>query len=381
MFEFVFERASENLLGIVYSALDECLRLNNKWVNSEHLLLALISSQNTEEHNLAGRALASMSVDAKTAYQEIENHLRLNPDSEAVFSDRPESVDAVAKLTGQLGSLEQPAFSAALVEAMKRAEEYSVFYGSEEIEPEHLLLGILDLKEAGAITCFEELSVNLDFLRKQIIKLIAQESFVRGTVGGLRASLIQGLAEFVERHYRSVQSLQNLAGRSGYSRISLPARSEIVHMVVITYLSEFLTIQVSFQRYLLEESIRSLTQRVGALDQEISASIVTSAAQSLRAEVRSTIEHMWSNEYRILSSMLDEAEHDVIGSVIEDLWWAQSEEIALHESFAEALDDHRRKHLLSLQQRRIEIAARLTKLKTRLDDTIKQCFLKHPISA
>ncbi len=35
---------------------------------------------------------------------------------------------------------------------MRRAEEYSVFYGSEEIEPEHLLLGILDLKEAGAIT-------------------------------------------------------------------------------------------------------------------------------------------------------------------------------------------------------------------------------------
>lgn len=381
MFDFVFERASESLLGVVYLSLDECLRLNNKYVNSEHLVLGLIASQNTEDDNLAGRALASMSVDAKSAAQEIENHLRLNADTEPVFNDRPQSVDAVAKLTGRTSAIEQPAFSAAIVEAMRRAEEYSVFYGSEEIEPEHLLLGILDLKEAGAITVFEELSVNLEFLRKQVIQLIAQESFAQGNIGGLRASLIQGLAEFVERHYRSVNTLNDLAQRSGHTRLHLPSRSEIVHMVVITYLSEFLSTQVCFQRYLLEESIRNLSQRVGTLDQEVTATIVTSAAQNLRAEVRSTIEHMWCNEYRILSTMLDEAEHDLIGSVIEDLWWAQSEEIALHESFSDALDDHRRKHLLNLQKRRIEIASRLNKLSTRLNDTIKQCFLKHPISA
>ncbi len=380
MFDFVFERASESLLGVVYLALDECLRLNNKWVCSEHLLLALIES-NGDDANVASRALASMSVDTKSAEQEIENHLRLNPDAEPIFTDRPQSVDAVAKLSGQYGAIDKPAFSSAVVDAMRRAEEYSVFYGSEEIEPEHLLLGILDLKEAGAIVIFEELSVNLTFLRKQVIQLIAQESFAKGNIGGLRSSLIHGLAEFVEKHYRSVSSLNDLAKRSGHTRLHLPTRSEIVHMVVITYLSEFLSTQVSFQRYLLEESIRNLSQRVGTLDKEMTATIVTSAAQNIRAEVRSTIEHMWCNEYRILSTMLDEAEHDLIGSVIEDLWWAQSEEIALHESFAEALDDHRRKHLLNLQKRRIEIAARLTKLSTRLDDTIKQCFLKHPISA
>ncbi len=211
--------------------------------------------------------------------------------------------------------------------------------------------------------------------------MIAQESFAQGTIGGLRSSLIQGLAEFVERHYRSVNTLNDLAQRSGHTRLHLPSRSEIVHMVVITYLSEFCRRKYCFQRYLLEESIRNLSQRVGTLDQEVTATIVTSAAQNLRAEVRSTIEHMWCNEYRILSTMLDEAEHDLIGSVIEDLWWAQSEEIALHESFSDALDDHRRKHLLNLQKRRIEIASRLNKLSTRLNDTIKQCFLKHPISA
>ncbi len=105
MFDFVFERASESLLGVVYLSLDECLRLNNKYVNSEHLVLGLIASQNTEDDNLAARALASMSVDAKSAAQEIENHLRLNADTEPVFNDRPQSVDAVAKLTGRTNAI------------------------------------------------------------------------------------------------------------------------------------------------------------------------------------------------------------------------------------------------------------------------------------
>jgi hypothetical protein len=101
----------------------------------------------------------------------------------------------------------------------------------------------------------------------------------------------------------------------------------------------------------------------------------------MRADVRATIEHLWCNEYRVLNQMLNDAEHDLIGSVIEDLWWAQSEEIALHDLFAEAMDDHRRKHLLSLQKRRLEISQRLTSLRNRLDETIRQCFVKHPISA
>jgi hypothetical protein len=34
-----------------------------------------------------------------------------------------------------------------------------------------------------------------------------------------------------------------------------------------------------------------------------------------------------------------------------------------------------------LQKRRLEIAARLTKLRHRLEETVRQCFVKHSISA
>ena len=66
---------------------------------------------------------------------------------------------------------------------------------------------------------------------------------------------------------------------------------------------------------------------------------------------------------------------------LEDLWWTHSEEIALHEVFDEALDDYRRKHVLNLQKRKLELSQRLTKLRLRLEDTIKQCFLKRSLSA
>lgn len=97
--------------------------------------------------------------------------------------------------------------------------------------------------------------------------------------------------------------------------------------------------------------------------------------------MRNAIEFMLSSEYRLFSQMLDDAEHDLIGSVIEDLWWAQGEEIALNELFSEALDDHRRKHLLSLQERRLEITSRLSKLRDSLDETIRQCFVKRSATA
>jgi len=79
--------------------------------------------------------------------------------------------------------------------------------------------------------------------------------------------------------------------------------------------------------------------------------------------------------------MLDEGEHDLIGSVIEELWWAQGEEIALHDLFDAALDDHRRKQILSLQKRRLEISQRIARLRARLSETIHQCFTRRSIPA
>jgi len=382
MFETVFEKASDSLLSVLRAALDECTRLNNRWVCTEHILLALTR----DNENIAGAALESMKIDGKSVQKEVDEQLREKIGSEPLFSEFSESAEAQETDRPKLSVFKSEdagsvGFSQMAVEALKRSCDYSLFFGSVEIMPEHLLLGLLDIRDAGVNKIFEELAVNVTFLRRQVMALCAHESYAKQNVPGLREALINGFDQLVGRYQANAHALTNLAARAGGVHISVPSRGQIVHMICMGYMGEFLNTQVAFQRYLLEENIRSLANRVGVLDKELIGSIVSSGAQNLRTDVRTTIEHIWCNQYRLLTRLLEDGEHDLIGTVIEDLWWAQSEEIALHDLFSEALDDHRRKQILSLQKRRLEISARLTKLRHRLDETVRQCFVKHSISA
>jgi hypothetical protein len=385
MFEIVFERASESLLTVFRAGFDECARLENRWVCSEHLLLALT----IDSDHVAGKALGTMKVNADAVQNEVDKQLKEKLGSEPMFTERSETIEAAA--TGDRPKLRVfssedaahngIAFSQIVIDALKRANDYSLFFGTEEVQPEHLLLGLLDIRDAGANRILEELAINVTFLRRQLMAISAEEAFRRPSVPTLREALLSGFNTLVERYQANVNTLINLSVRAGGVPVSTPSRGQIVHMVCLAYMGDFLNTQSAFQRYLLEENIKSLGKRLGTLDKEMQASIVSSGAQNLRAEVRSTIEHIFCNQYRLQTRTLDEAEHDTIGSVIEDLWWTQSEEIALNGLFAEALDDHRRKEILNLQKRRIELAQRLTKLRHRLEDTVRQCFVKHSISA
>ena len=207
-----------------------------------------------------------------------------------------------------------------MVQALHRAYEYSLFFGLQYINPEHLLLGIMDASESTAVKIIEELGGNVDFLRRQLLHLMSK-TLNNEENPGLKSAIVSGLRELIDKHYRAVSTLQALSVRSRYALSSLPPRSEIVHMVCVGYFPDFILNQIAFRRYLLEETLAQLYLRVGGLDKELNATIISSAAQTLRAEVRSSIEFMLSNEYRLFNQMLDDAEHDLIGSVVEDLWW------------------------------------------------------------
>ncbi|HEY9776054.1 MAG TPA: Clp protease N-terminal domain-containing protein [Planktothrix sp.] len=384
MFEVVFEKASDSLLAVLLDATEECARMNNRWICTEHLLLALTH----DASNVAGQALTSMQISSESVQKEVDEALQDQTGWEPLFehfSDPLTEKEApglkVKPIGSSEGAIDETRYSQQTVEALKRSLDYSLFFGEREIQPQHLLLSLLDNNDGGVSKIFEELAINTPFLRRQVMAMHARESYKGSSILSLREALITGFNEMVGRYQQYVQGLIFLAARAGGLQIGTPMRSQVVHMVCLAYMGDFLNTQVAFQRYLLEENIRSVSKRVGGLDKEITASIVSSGAQNLRAEVRATIEYIWCNQYRLLTRLLDDAEHDLIGSVIEDLWWAQSEEIALHDLFAEAMDDHRRKQVLTLQKRRTEIAQRLTKLGHRLDDTVKQCFVKHSKSA
>lgn len=378
MLDAFFNRASENLLSVIRTAYEESFRQKTE-MGTEHLLLAIAR----EPDDLASKALASMKIDAGTTQLEVDQYWRERevPDLEPSLGARYSKPLLNRICAPPDNDCFRPHLSDIAVQALLKAEDYSRFLGQDRIECAHLLLGILELREAGAIKIFEQMSANLTFLRRQVIHLLAKDSSTQNKVVSMKTAVIAGLKELVDKHESSMQLVAKLAERSASILRRLPSRGEILHMVCIGYLSDFLYTQVAFQRYVLEETLALLAQRSGYLDQEISAAIVETSAQNLRADVRATIEYLWSHEYRMIEQMLDEAEYDVIGSVIEDLWWTQSEEIVLDKSYASALEDHRRAQILSLQKRRIEVTQRLAKLKARLDETVRSTFEKRSISA
>lgn len=379
MIDTVFERAGESLLSVVQHAMAECLNMGHSYVCTEHLLVALA----TEPDDVATHALETMKMDEESVRAEVERQFKDNPESELLYSDRPDVLESgFPKPAVAPQSVDQPiGFSDLTVQALARAFDYSLFFGSNDIEPVHLLLGILDLPDAAAIKVFEDMGANLTFLRREILIIMAVGASLEPELAGLRDATVSGMRELIDRFYGDVRALSQLALRSGLSIAHLPSRLDIVHRVCVAYFADFLWTQVSFKRYLLEETLDVLAERTGPLDQKVLASIVSQGAQNLREEVRTAFEYMMSNEYRMFDKMLDEAEYDEIGTVIEELWWTQGEEIALHELFAEALDDHRRQQMLGLQKQRIEIAERLARIKVKLDETVRQCFEKRSVSS
>ncbi|MBZ0186408.1 MAG: hypothetical protein K8F91_09195 [Candidatus Obscuribacterales bacterium] len=378
MIDSVFERAGESFLNVVQQAMAECLNMNHRYVCTEHLLIAL----SVDKETLAAAALATMKMEDANTRAEVERQFKDQTESELLYTDRPDVVESGFPQPAVAPQLVEHAigFSDLTVQAMTRAFDYSLFFGQADIEPVHLLLALIDMSHATSTKIFDDMGANLTFLRREILHLMASELSTDRDLPGLRDSMVSGLRELIDRMYGSVRSLDALSSRSGIRMSRLPGRAEIVHRVCVGYFSEFLWAQVAFRRYLLEESMYLFCQHTGPLEQELVASLVTSAAQNMREEVRAAIEYMLSNEYRLFDQMMDEAEYDEIGTVIEDIWWTQGEEIALHELYIEAMDDHRRQQMLGLQKRRIEISQRLAEQKSKLTETVSQCFERRSVT-
>jgi len=361
----MFERFADSAISVLQSAREECLALKGEQIRPEHILIALTD----EAADITARVLANMGIDGPGIRAEVTR------------SAEPTVGEPARRMAEEQPAepWDEPKLSEEAIASIRRAADYCLYFGYDYVLPEHLLMGLTELPVG--VKVLEEMGANLTFLRRQLMYLMAEDACFHQAAPSLKTALVNGLKYLISSHLEATTSLLSLAQRTNTQLHHLPSRSHIVHMVCVGYMPEFLAVQVAFQRYLLEETLKLLAERTGTLDQEVAASLVSSGAQHLRAEVQSTLEYVWTNEYRLFDQMLDEAEHDLIGSVIEDLWWAQGEEIALHDLFDAALDDHRRKQVLSLQKRRLEISQRIARLRARLAETIQQCFTRRQIPA
>ncbi len=368
---------NEDLKLLIVKSAAEAVRLGNTRVGTEHLLLSLAG----EGTSVPAMALASMKVDAALLQKEIEK-LALQKDfinCETSCNELPGN-SVLSHMCFKSKSAKSIPFSDQVIKALAKADDLSHYLGQEEIAGAHLLLALLENKDTCAAQAFEELSINIPFLKGQTLRLMASHCFKAGEARSLRSVLASGLKQLVEKYTSALYVVQELVQKSKMTIIDSPKRDSILHSVCTAYLAECLFHQVAFQRYTLEEALSALSATVGSLNEEIASQIVSMTGQHLRKQTRQGIEYVWTDQYRSIQHMLSDAEYDLIGSVIEDLWWTYSEDIALDKSFASALADHRKAHLLELQERRVELSQRLRKIKNRLEDTIRQCF-KNRISA
>src|SRR5262249_33087048 len=159
------------------------------------------------------------------------------------------------------------------------------------------------------------------FLRAKIMSLIAEANLSNMQPGNFRSTLISCIKQLVARHEAALCQMDRLIQKSEISLFERPEKVRILQTICMAYLPECLQYQVSFQRYLLEEALKALSDTAGILGQEITSQIISTTAQYLRKQTREGIEYVWTDEYRLIKHIFSDAEHDLIGSVIEDLWW------------------------------------------------------------
>lgn len=362
---------NNELKSVLIKALEEARRMGSSRIGTDHLLMALAQSNG----GLTSQALSSMKIEVKVLENEIRKLVSDKDFSACESGDNtlPGNSYLLHVCAGDSNE-QQIHFSDRVIESFTRADNLSHYLGDDEIAPCHLLLAIVDQKHSCADRVFDELSINMNFLRGKILHLMASSYLKYRQNVNLRKALVFGLNRLIEKHTSALCVVQELIQKSGQKIIDLPDKGQILRAVCTAYLADCLFTQTAFQRYLLEAALCSLSDTAGALSDEVASQIVYTTAQHLREEVRGGIEYVWTDEYRLIHHMLDDAEHDLIGSIIEDLWWAYSEDIALDKSFSAALADHRKSHQMDLQSRRVELTRRLSKLKQRLEETVKLCF-------
>ncbi|MCX7653315.1 MAG: ATP-dependent Clp protease ATP-binding subunit [Fervidobacterium sp.] len=147
----MFDRFSERSAKVFVTAQEEAKDLGHSYVGTEHLLLAILK--------LNDKPLSGILERYGLTYARVKNE-----------------VISIVGL-GMRGFIMSPQMTPRARKVTEIAFEEARMSGSDKIDPEHLLLGILREGEGIAVHILKKLNVNIQSLRKEIAENISDEDY------------------------------------------------------------------------------------------------------------------------------------------------------------------------------------------------------------
>ena len=145
----MFERFTDRARRVVVLAQEESQRLSHNYIGSEHLLLGLLA----EREGVAARALESLNVTLTAAREQVEEIIgpgQQTPRGHIPFTPRAKKI-----------------LELALREALTM--------GSEVINTEHLLLGLIDEGDGVGAQILQRLGATAQAVREAVARLISAD--------------------------------------------------------------------------------------------------------------------------------------------------------------------------------------------------------------
>lgn len=141
----MFDKFTNRAKQVIKLAKKEAQRLNHNYLGTEHVLLGLLKLG----QGVAVNVLRNLNVDFEAVRQEVERLVGYGPEIQ-VYGD--------------------PALTGKVKKVFEFAEEEAANLGHNYVGTEHLLLGLLRQTEGVAAQILQNLNVNLDEVRKEILK-------------------------------------------------------------------------------------------------------------------------------------------------------------------------------------------------------------------
>lgn len=176
-----FGAFTERAQRVLYLSQEEARRLGHGVVGTEHLLLGLIA----EGSGVASRALQNLGLDLEKVRQEVENVVgRGDTRTQGAISLTPRAKRVIDLAIREAGEL-----------------------GHGYVGTEHLLLGLIREGEGVAAQVLRNLGLDLDKVRKEVVRLLGNSHGVPPQGGQVRGSRKGGKTPHLEQFARDLTAM------------------------------------------------------------------------------------------------------------------------------------------------------------------------------